>query len=225
MAEFLYWRSKTAAKAFFSAMLARYEDGVTITQSDSGHLAAILANHPEASDKMGCGIARFYKDKVNKWSSCFWLERLDGTKTDFSYRHCIDGKAPTLEHEFLNACRQAVRDDLMAAKADMLDKIGIADRMVQCAVTGEIVPFANAHLDHAAPLTFEVIVKTFLAAHNITPTREDLSSPQDGQWITRFTNRKLEEMFREYHNRMAVLRIVSQQANAQLAAKHRLPTK
>ena len=206
MAKFLHWPSKKAAKAFFRSMLDGYSDGDTVTQQDAKYLMDVLAMHPEAEVKIGCGVKRLYKDKA-----CFWLERLDGTRTDFSYRYCISGKPPTLKREFLNACRQAVRDDLMATKGEILERIGSTDRMVKCSVTGKIIPFADVHLDHAAPMTFEVIVKTFLAAHKIKP--EDLSPPGDKQWVTRFTNKRLEQDFPDYHNKVAVLRIVSSQVN------------
>ena len=60
------------------------------SEEDSSFLADLLALHPEADEKVGCGVVRFYADGDGWGKVCFWLERLDGGKTDWSFLACLD---------------------------------------------------------------------------------------------------------------------------------------
>jgi len=57
--------TKKAAKAHFQDMLGRYRDGQTVSDRDAGQLHELIERHPEAIHKIGCGIARFFKDKTD----------------------------------------------------------------------------------------------------------------------------------------------------------------
>lgn len=88
--------SKSEAMCYFSAMLQRYKDGEGINAFDDLLLFELLQRHPQAHEKMGVGIKRFYRDRSPTHpSSCFHLERYDGTTTDFSYRLCLSSAAPS----------------------------------------------------------------------------------------------------------------------------------
>ncbi len=83
---------KGDAKEFFKAMLNRYQDGDEVDSDDSKLLQELLtAYHPDAAEKIGSGIARFVKDLAPEGTtSCFYVERIDGEKEDFSVYWCID---------------------------------------------------------------------------------------------------------------------------------------
>jgi hypothetical protein len=112
----LVFQSKKDAKACFREMLGRYVDGQTIEPGDAVHLEALMERHPEAEHKIGGGIKRFYRDATDQPTSCFWIERTDGSCTDFSFHSCVDMKGKSLYQEFSEACREAVRQELIAAK-------------------------------------------------------------------------------------------------------------
>ena len=108
--------TKGKATEHFKEMLNRLALGETLAGQDHLEMNALLLRHPEASDKIGCGVQRFFVDMTDHGTRCFWLERTDGSKTEFSYPSCISGRSPSLEQEFAEACREAVHHDLREAK-------------------------------------------------------------------------------------------------------------
>ena len=78
------FKSKSEATAYFKKMLNRYHDGDELNPDDDAILFELLQRHPEMDDKIGAGVKRFYRDKSPIHpTSCFHLERIDGTTTDF----------------------------------------------------------------------------------------------------------------------------------------------
>jgi hypothetical protein len=214
--------SKTAAEGFFRAMKDRYRNGDTINAEDSPLLRGLLERHPEAHQKIGCGIRRFFKQRSDKGTDCFWIEREDGSQTDFSYIDCVNAKGKSLLQEFAEACREAVQPQLDEAKREHFRKLGDADAKVACEVTGKMVAHYESHLDHKPPMTFQVIVTTFIAANKIEIRREMLSAPADAQFVTTFIDSDLRQRFIEFHTKVAHLRIVAKKENLRLGGSNRL---
>jgi hypothetical protein len=79
------------ALAFFKDMLGRYDVGDKVSAADEVMLHEALALHPKADDKFGCGITHFSVRSADFGSKCFWVNRLDGTTENFSYKACIRG--------------------------------------------------------------------------------------------------------------------------------------
>lgn len=84
------FRTKTQAREYFSSMLARYSRGEDVIGEDFDDLLSLLEKHPRSKEKIGSGIKRIFRDKTKHGASCFWIERNDGTKDDFSFNICID---------------------------------------------------------------------------------------------------------------------------------------
>ena len=67
--------------------------GQTIKEQDSEFLSDGLKRHPQASEKIGCGVRRFYRDRAPKFGTpCFWIERNDGSTEKFSFQNCVTGR-------------------------------------------------------------------------------------------------------------------------------------
>ena len=91
--------TKTFAKAgdariFFSDMLQRYSPGDRVNDEDATHLKALLRRHDEETDKVGSGISHITVGPAPDYfnQQCFWINRTDGTRIDFSYQHCLEKK-------------------------------------------------------------------------------------------------------------------------------------
>lgn len=88
--------SKKEASAYCTKLLARYNNGQTVSEQDSEFLTGLLKRHPEAIQKIGVGVKRFFKDRAPEpdqyRSDCFWLEQQDGTIVDFSFKTCVAAK-------------------------------------------------------------------------------------------------------------------------------------
>lgn len=185
-------------------------------------LTSLIKRHPEAEKKIGCGIKRLYKAPTDKGTSCFWIERLDSTKTDFSYGKAITSKNKSLEQEFKDACRNAVELSLKASKEKFFKEYADENGCVECEVSKTKVAVYESHLDHKKPLTFEVIVETFIKANKIEVTEDMLSLGKDGQFQTEFRDLEIKERFIKYHASVAKLRIIKANINLKLGASERI---
>ena len=145
-------------------------------------------------------------------SKCFLIE-IDGNLHLFSYILSINGGMSSLRI-FSRACRFAVTARLRKFKMEMFK-----NKPVRCALTNEIVEWDSCHVDHKSPLTFSVIVKSFIVSRNIDIEKIEYKFDN---LIDEFSDDDLASQFREFHEKMAVLRILSKGANAKLSASARI---
>lgn len=228
------WKTQAAALQHFKQMLARYADEQVIDDAqDHDDLIALLERYDEVITdgpaKVGVGVECVFRRRNigEGWSTpSFWVRRIDGSETDFSYIQAIKGVPRGDSADFYSACRAAVELDLLAAKKRFFAEHPDKDEhgFVPCEITGEMIKFDTAHLDHAYP-TFNQIVVMFKAARGwshgipagvITPA-------QDGQARATFVDPHLAQSFRDLHHAVAVLRVIHRQANLAMAGRQRVP--
>lgn len=89
----LSFPTQRAATQFFGQMLYRYRPGDRVNVEDAQHLAALLEQHTEREEKVGCGVDHFEVVWADYGTQCFHVVRSDGTGRDFSYHHCIRSAA------------------------------------------------------------------------------------------------------------------------------------
>ena len=84
------------AYAFFKEMLHRYPLGGMVLGTDKADLRALLRRHEEETEKIGSGISHFIVDdappEYEIRTRCFWIIRSDGSRTDFSFKHCLEAR-------------------------------------------------------------------------------------------------------------------------------------
>ena len=226
------WKTQTAAIGHFRAMLHRYGNGDTISDpSDHDDLASLLERYDEAVadvvSKIGSGIDHFER-RLNfaegRTTPGFWAVRTDGSATDFSFYAGVRGQPKQEAHEFSDACRAAVAGELKRAKRDHFTKHADVDGRVPCDLTDTLVTHDEAHVDHAFP-SFGQIAAAFRAAkgwHAEIPTGV-LTPSRDQQTITTFVDPATVAEFREFHRRLAKLRVVAAERNLAMAARQRVP--
>lgn len=83
--------TQKAASEHYSAMLSRYPDEGDVTGKDFDDLSRLIEYHPDYHTKFAGGVKRFFRAKTKHGVSCFWIERMDGKKDDFSIGKCIKG--------------------------------------------------------------------------------------------------------------------------------------
>ena len=218
----LTFATQKEASHFIKNMLNKYGDQETVSIEDQEVLTNLIERHPEAIQKIGVGIRQFYKAPTAMGTSCFWLEREDGTKTDFSYGSCITGKSKTLFQEFMEACREAVRDDLIETKYAYFRTNADSSGKVPCAISGEMVTDKESHLDHVKPLTFQVIVVTFFKSNGINISRNMFTQSSDAQFQASFVDQEMKEKFRTYHHDITDLRIIKNRLNLKMGPSERI---
>ena len=127
-------------------MLGRYRPGDRVSDTDALDLAALLERHSEYAAKVGCGVEHFEVMMTEQGTPCFRVVRRDGTGTEFSYPHCIAGRAPTRKQEVSQAMRRTVRFDLYGARDAFFAEHRDADGLVVCAETGERIKRDEGHM-------------------------------------------------------------------------------
>ncbi|WP_126976678.1 DCL family protein [Frigidibacter oleivorans] len=85
----LHFERKGDAADFFRDMLYKYDLGDKVTDSDAEILSELVAMHPEAEEKIGCGIASFSVRSADFGTRCFWVNRTDGSTIKFSFKACF----------------------------------------------------------------------------------------------------------------------------------------
>jgi hypothetical protein len=138
-------------------------------------------------------------------------------KQIFSYRLAINGDWSN-EKLFSRACRFTIANRLRDFK-----KHCFKNRPVKCALTNEIIEWKECQIDHKAPLTFSVIIKSFIIANKL-----DLSTIKYGakNGVEYFLDEELAQKFDLFHKEMAVLRVLSTKENNKRASSARIkPTK
>jgi hypothetical protein len=194
--------TKKKATEYFQSMLSRYVDGQEIEQTDHVLLYELLLKHPEADGKIGNGVKRFFKERSpDHPTSCFHIERQNGSPTDFSYKECITNNKPTLEQYFYRACRQSVTERLIAEKNSLFDKGN-----VRCCKTNEVLAKDNSEYRHAKP-KFHEIVRDFKEILNRPLDESMFYESTDMQYTTRFSDKSIESQFIEFHQRIANLAV------------------
>lgn len=226
------WKTQRAALEHFRTMLGRYGDNAMIEdREDHDDLVALLERYDsvvtDSPSKIGSGVDGFMRRRnVGEGYSTpgFWVRRVDGSETDFSYIWAVKGEPKSNAQEFYDACREAVGGDLAAAKRRHFREHGDAEGRVPCELTGNLITIDEAHLDHAYP-TFGHLAVTFRAARGWQHGVPEgvLSMPADGQITTTFVDRAVADAFRAFHHGAALLRIVARHRNLAMAASQRRP--
>lgn len=198
---------KGDAEAFFSEMLNRYEDGEIVTIDDGALLYELLLRHPHADEKIGCGVADFTRLKTEQASSSFHIIRVDGSKTDFSFYRCIDGKSPTLNSEFYTACRLAVSNELREEKALYFRDHADDQGRVECQRTGALIAIEEADYRHTTPKFIE-IVNAFLVASGTLLTPSLLAPSRDMQYGNEIAEDSIRQNFCTFHRNLRRMEVV-----------------
>ncbi len=168
------------------------------------------------------GVDHFEVMMTEHGTPCFRIARIDGSGTDFSYRHCIRGYPPSRKQEVSQAFRRAVRFDLYDARDKFFLGHKGPDGLVECAVTKERITPDHGHMDHRPPLTFEVLVTTFLEARGLSVDDVPITSGQDDQVSPEIADEGLQETFRAFHARVAHLDFVKDSVNLAQSARQRV---
>ena len=86
-----HFRTQAEAKAVIKELLNSQPLKVVIPEPHHSFFCALLALHPRATEKIGAAIQHFTVEHALYGTRCFYLTRLDGTKTDFSTGKCVRG--------------------------------------------------------------------------------------------------------------------------------------
>jgi hypothetical protein len=205
------FRSKQAVAEKVKAMLAGYALGVIVRPEDEAILLDLLQYHPHAQEKIGVGIKRLrVRDNPSyPGSRGFWIERLDGSSIDFSYRQCLQPASPWID--LTSAMRLAIAPQIVERKTRVFG----SREVVQCPVTDVRCTWDQMHVDHRPPLTFARLMQDFLLSEGVGPEQIDLEEAPDGIGSV-LANADWSQEWQAYHAMFADLWVISIAAHVEL---------
>lgn len=217
--------SKSKALVFYKDILNSYEVGDCLSEDDCKNISNLVymgldseevkAYEEETGDYVKSVMIDNHPEFRN--TKCFFLMGGIEEKQLFSYLLAING-ATSDDQRFSKACRHLVSERLREFK-----KQQFKNRPVKCAITNKIVEWEDCQIDHKAPLTFSVIVKSFIIANKI-----DIRTVEYVSELTKeqFADQELADKFDAFHKEMAVLRVLATKQNRKLSGGARIkPTK
>lgn len=211
----IQFKSKKSAKDYIRALINRCEMDKDLEGEDLSFVLSLLEYHHEYLYKRGVGIASIYVSSPPVYSSrCFYIKRLDGSTTDFSWITCIDGE--NLKKDVLEAFRTAIKyqiDDFRAKELRVT---------THCPYTGEALTAKHCHVDHVYPNTFINLVEEFVWPFNLQDVRITPSS--DNQYCSELADPLERSQWQAFHLKHAKLRLLSPTGNLSHAKKINLTT-
>lgn len=197
-------------------ILYSYDLNEFVSKEHFSFLCNLISRHRWADQKIGCGIKSIQIQEAKPWKNrCFFIERIDDTKTDFSFMQCITSPADWHRQDFLKACRATISHQVIDFKKNFFSSPNIKT----CSLSGELLSIKDSHVDHEPPNTFRVIVENWLALRNLNINSIEISGYDDNDTEKRFINKETEKDFAEYHSKIASLRVISVKTNLGLPKK------
>lgn len=207
------FKTKGILTEYVKSILHKYDLWDSLNAEDESFMLEFFEAHPCWYEKQGCGVKRVFigQDQVFK-SKGFWLEWLDGGKTDISYKQCLNPSGAYAH--FASAARQAISWQILEFRDNYFKK----NINVICPFTNESLTANSCHVDHIPPFTFSNLLNDFIKKNDIKIEEVETLSIQ-GQAGRIFADGKLYSKWELYHLENARLRIVSKHANLTIIPK------
>lgn len=205
------FKTKTELEERVRGIVASYPDRQILNPIDFDFMVSLLGNHPQSDVKCGCGVAALYiqRNPVYPSNRNFMIVRADDSETDFSWRECLH---PTSHAKKVQrACRVLVEPYTMEFKQAFFEEQG---GQAICPLTGETIRFVGSHVDHVAPKTFERLFDAFLSHHGLDVNQIALKDELvDNKYVDQLEDYDLAELWIDFHNQHAELRVISALGN------------
>lgn len=169
--------------------------------------------HPYASEKLAKPVVGIKKyNRYGHQGDNLMLVYADGSSLPFSWNKCCKGKASSDAVSIKSALRAAVQDQTSA----VMDAAFFDRDTVVCPMTGELINRGEAHVDHAPP-KFADLVSLWLIDMGLQLEQVPLADdPQGGAVLP---DGDVRSSWRNFHERHAVLRVVSARWNTSAEAR------
>ncbi|MGW1468458.1 DCL family protein [Streptomyces sp. NPDC002308] len=200
------YRTKKAAEEAIRAIRDSYEVGATVDHvEDHALLRDLIDLHPDAGEKIGCGIEAFVIDRPMRGKhSGFKIVRTDGTEIDFSFLSCLT--PPSHRQQVLAAMRGEVADTVngyFTARA--------AANTLTSDMSGTPLDENDPHVSYFRGPSFLEIATLFIDKVGGWDTVELNSAAEAG--YARFKDRELAQRWHEHLTEHAVFGLLTAQEN------------
>jgi len=212
----VYYPTYTAVRADIKRRLAAYPVGgpKELTPADVDWFVDLIREmHPYASEKLSKPVVGIKKyNRYGHQGDNLMLIYADGSAIPFSWNKCCKGKSSSDACSIKSALRAAVQDHTSA----VMDQAFRDVHMIECPMSGELIHRGDAHVDHAPP-KFADLVNLWLIDMGLQLEHVPLADDPQGGAILPAGDVRLS--WRSFHERHAVLRVVSAKWNTSAEAR------
>lgn len=200
------FRTKKSATEEARRRINKYEFGDRLNIDDELFFTSLISLHSEYINKKGVGIDHIKVERDFHNNRCLYIHRVDGSKTDCSWTHCI--QPASKKSIVLMAFRRAVKEIVYSFKREKLTVVRI------CPEFGTNLSMSNCHASYAYP-SFERLVDNFLHCNNITYDSIRLTNPvpEDDDQRGIISCPEITHKWIEYHHKNASIILLSKEAN------------
>lgn len=202
--------TKKAAVEFIRDFISKQPLETPLSVVSTIFVANLLEKHCHCAEKIGEGIHYFFV-RVNEFhgrkNRGFWIKRIDGSEIDFSWVECLNPS--THKSRVLNALRAAVHADVYAVK-ERASAAGAG--LIKCELSGEVLCTNQIDVHHATP--FIELASQFVG-ESWDSIQVDCGK-EAGQIGDRLVCDDLKSRWIDFHNRNAVLQLVSRKVHQSL---------
>ena len=190
----------------------QYKDGEFLKGADIGAMVYYLKKHRWYDQKTGGQEYRIFVGTNYKYNTRgFFIERDDGSRTDFSFYECI---YPTkiYRQDFVKAARTAIEQDII----DFRNEYFSFSDVLRCPLCQEEMNKTHSHIDHY-PVKFKDLLNNFIKVNDIKDFKE-LTEPENWDNVigVEITNIDIKNKWIAYHKKYAKLRVLCPECNLKL---------
>lgn len=168
---------------------------------DLAFVRDLFERHPDARAKSDVrGPKSFRVVASTLGTHCLAVGRADGTWERWSYSSAIS--PPTPWARFVEVARRVIAPQILTFRDSIVDRVS--------AVSGVAIEGVG-HVDHAAPWTFDALLRAFVVAHAVDVEASTYVDRSDG--FTWWSDDALTQAWEQYHRETAVLRLVTVDEN------------
>lgn len=220
--------SKKAAQEHIQGILRSHAPGQLINDPDDhAFLAALIQRHVDAAAKVGPDVSHFTIERTpahfpgaigaGNSSKMFVLHRIDGSRTDFSYKTCLSPETATRDRA-IKALRVAVEAQVADFRQQAIATAAAQGTELLCPCLGTPLLSGACHVDHQHPHTFKRLVDDWMGQEGLTSFDEVALTVCDMDRCT-MCNNDQRASWQQFHKQHARLRLLSARANMSLGAR------
>lgn len=215
-----YFLSISAAKNHARLIRSKYKDFEKLTGEDDVFMRAYLALCKDSEKKIGCGIGHLFIQTDGHWGNSrqFVIFRTDGTTAITSILELRLGPPlppeSRIRRRVIDAMREAIADQQIAFKNRNF-KLGVT----KCPITDKLLVPHEIHVDHCIISKFSFLVAGWMKSNNLSFENIPVNKDSDKITFNYMTDAKQLASWRVYHEKRAVLRLLSKEGHISISRK------
>jgi len=177
--------------------------GRIITKNDKlfNYLLCMVEMHTDRDEKIGAGIDSFIIKLNNYNNIALYINRIDNTKIDISWKYVCQFKPRNSNHNLISALRNSINYQICEYRSKNSDKL----------ICELCQSKNNIHIDHI--IHFQKIREDFINSTRLTIPEKFDDCPNTHQAVFKYKDLEFRKQWAKYHKENATLRPLCRDCN------------